>query len=129
MDYVEFVSGYRAGTVRAHVDRGRAMRVCSDSPAFPRRYRTVHLILKNTSLLLVLGGLISLFWIPWWAGLGATVLGFAILPAVQKSAAHFVLQYSLQDESFFRQMQDDGVLEVIDIGSPPLTPTSRGDCS
>lgn len=105
------------------------MRVCSDSPAFPRRYRTVHLILKNTSLLLVLGGLISLFWIPWWAGLGATVLGFAILPAVQKSAAHFVLQYSLQDESFFRQMQDDGVLEVIDIGSPPLTPTSRGDCS
>jgi hypothetical protein len=48
---------------------------------------------------------------------------------VQKSAAHFVLQYSLQDESFFRQMQDDGVLEVIDIGSPPLTPTSRGDCS
>ena len=117
MDYAEFVSGYQAGTVRAHVDRNRAMRVCSDSPAFPRRYRTAHLVLKNISLFLVLGGLISLLWAPWWAGLGATTLGFVILPAVQKSAAHFVLQYSLQDESFFRQMQDDGVLEVEETGA------------
>lgn len=46
------------------------------------------------------------------AGLGAVVLGVLTVPAVQKSAARFVLQYSLEDESFFRQMQDAGVLRV-----------------
>jgi hypothetical protein len=112
MNFSEFVSGYQAGTVRAHVDRDRAVRVCKNSPALPRRYRTAHLILKNISSLLILGGFISLFWVPWWAGLVAVVLGFLIVPAVQKSAAQFVLQYSLEDESFFRQMQDAGVLEV-----------------
>lgn len=110
MDFSEFVSGYQAGTVRAHVDRNQAMRVCGNSPALPRRYRTAHLILKNISLFLVLGGFISVFWVPWWASLGAVVLGLVIAPAVQKSAARFVLQYSLEDESFFRQMQDAGVL-------------------
>lgn len=112
MDFSEFVSGYQAGTVRAHVDRSRAMRVCSNSPALPRRYRTAHLIWKNISFFLILGGLISLFWVPWWAGLGAAVLGLLIAPAVQKSAAQFVLQYSLEDESFFRQMQDAGVVKA-----------------
>lgn len=112
MDFSEFVSGYQAGTVRAHVDRDRAMRVCANSPALPRRYRTAHLIVKNISLFLILGGCISLFWVPWWASLGAVVLGFLIVPAAQKSAAHFVLQYSLEDESFFRQMQDAGVLKA-----------------
>ena len=112
LNFSEFVSGYRSGTVRAHVDRDSAMRVCSDSPALPRRYRTAYLILKNISLFLVLGGLASLFWVPWWAGLGATVLGFLIVPAVQKFAARFVLQYALEDESFFLQMQEDGVLQV-----------------
>ena len=110
MDFSEFVSGYRAGTVRAHVDRSQAMRVCGNSPALPRRYRTKHLIWKNISFFLVFGGLISVLWVPWWAGLGAAVLGLLIAPAVQKSAAQFVLQYSLEDETFFRQMQDDGVL-------------------
>jgi hypothetical protein len=112
MDFSEFVSGYQAGTVRAHVDRNQAMRVCANSPALPRRYRTAHLIWKNISFFLVLGGLISLLWVPWWAGLGAAVLGLLIAPAVQKSAAQYVLQYSLEDESFFRQMQDAGVLTV-----------------
>ena len=112
MDFSEFVCGYRAGTVLVHVDRSQAMRVCSNSPAVPRRYRTAHLIGKNVSLLLILGGLISLLWVPWWAGLGAATLGLLIAPVVQKSAAQFVLQCSLEDESFFRQMQDAGVLEV-----------------
>lgn len=112
MDFSEFVSGYQAGTVRAHVDRSRAMRVCNNSPALPRRYRTAHLIWKNISFFLILGGLISLFWVPWWAGSGAVVLGLLIAPAVQKSAAQFVLQYSLEDESFFRQMQDAGVVKA-----------------
>jgi hypothetical protein len=110
MDFSEFVSGYRAGTVRAQIDRGQAMSVCSDSPALPRRYRTAHLIGKNVALLLILGGLASLFWVPWWTGLAAVVLGFLIVPVVQKFAAHSVLQYSLEDESFFRQMQEAGVL-------------------
>lgn len=112
MEFSEFVSGYRDGTVRAEVDRDRAMRVCDNSPALPRRYRTTHLMRKNSMFLLILGGFISLFWVPWWAGLGAVVLGVLIAPTVQKSAAGFVLQYSLEDESFFRQMQDAGVLKA-----------------
>lgn len=112
MDFSEFVSGYHDGTVRAHVDRDRASRVCDDSPALPRRYRTAHLMRKNSMFMLILGGFVSLFWAPWWAGLGAVVLGVLIAPTVQKSAARFVLQYSLEDESFFRQMQDAGVLKA-----------------
>jgi hypothetical protein len=116
LDFSDFVSAYRAGTVQVHVDRSQAMRVCGDSPALPRRYRNAHLIGRNTSVLLVLGGLISVIWIPWWASLAAVVLGLLLAPRVQKSAARFVLQYSLEDEAFFRQMLEAGVL-VLDTES------------
>jgi hypothetical protein len=112
MDFSQFVSGYRAGTVLAHIDRDRAMRVCGNSPALPRRYRAAYLILRNITFFLILGGFIALLWAPWWACLGAVVLGFLVAPAVRQSAAKFVLRYSLEDESFFRQMVDGGVLTL-----------------
>lgn len=112
MEFREFVAGYMCGRVRAHVDRSRAMRVCDKSPLLPRRYRVAHSIWSSISLLLLMGGLIAIIWIPWWAGIGVSMLGFFIAPAVQKSAARFVLGHSLESEVFYNEMIGSGVLKV-----------------
>ena len=110
LEFQEFVSKYRAGQVQASVNRARAMHVCDRSPRLPARYKAAHNFWKWAGFLLLVGGLISLFWVPWYVGLGAFGLGVVMSPAVQKSAAGFVLEHALEDPDFYREMVDAGVL-------------------
>lgn len=112
IEFQEFVSKYRAGQLKASVDRSRAMVVCDKSARLPKQYRAAHSLWKNVSFLLVVGGLISIIWVPWYWGVGALVLGVVMAPAVQKSAAGFVLEHALKDPVFYREMIDAGVLKV-----------------
>ena len=45
---------------------------------------------KNLARLLIVGGLVSMVWTPWWVGVAAAVLGCVILPNVQKRAADLI---------------------------------------
>ena len=103
---------YRAGKIKASVDRSRAMAVCDKSARLPKQYRAAHSLWKNVSFLLVVGGLISIIWVPRYWGVGAALLGVVMAPAVQKSAAGFVLEHALEDPDFYREMVDAGVLQV-----------------
>jgi hypothetical protein len=112
MQFEQFVGGYRSGQVAAKVDRSRAMYVCDRSARLPKHYKAAHSLWKNISFLLVAGGLVSLFWVPWYVGLGAFALGVVMAPAVQKSAAQFVLEHALEDADFYEEMVSAGVLQV-----------------
>lgn len=112
MQFSEFVAGYRGGTVRVHVERALAMHVCDKHPSLPNRFRAAHSLWKIVSFLLLIGGIISLFWVKWWVGIGITLLGILMAPAVQKSAAEFVLEHALEDESFCMQMLEAKVIKV-----------------
>lgn len=112
MEHHEFVHGYRSGVVSAHVDRPKAMHVCDCPALMPSRYRAAHHFWKYISLLLVIGGLISLFWVRWWVGVSTLMLGLIMMPAIQRSASGFVLEHALEDAAFYQQMVDAGILRV-----------------
>jgi hypothetical protein len=112
LEFQEFVSKYRAGAVSAMVDRSLAMHVCDKSARLPKQYRTAHAFWKNVSFLLLVGGPVSIIWVPWYWGLGVFALGVIMAPAVQKSAAQFVLEHALEDAAFYREMVAAGVLKV-----------------
>jgi hypothetical protein len=112
LEFQEFVSRYRAGAVKAVVDRSRAMHVCDRSARLPKQYRAAHALWRNLSFLLVVGGPVSIIWVPWYWGLAVFALGVAMAPAVQKSAAGFVLEYALKDPDFYGEMIESGVLKV-----------------
>jgi hypothetical protein len=112
MDHVEFVTAYRSGTLRVSVDRAQAMAVCDRSPMVSTPRRLAHQLWKWIAFLLIPGGLVALIWLPWWQGLGLTALGVFMAPAVQRSAAEFVLETALENPSFFRSMVDAGVVRI-----------------
>jgi hypothetical protein len=109
MNHEHFISAYRSGRVRVSVDRSRAVKVC-ESSLMPTRYRAAHRLWGWIMMLLILGGLVSLFWVPWWVGLGAALVGIIMAPAIQKSACQFVLEHALDNASFYEQMVAAGVV-------------------
>ena len=98
--------------MKVHVDRANAMHVCDKSARLPKQYRAAHGFWKNVSFLLVMGRLVSIIWVPWYSGLGVSALGAMMAPAVQKSAAQFVLEHAMEDPVFYREMVTAGVLKV-----------------
>jgi hypothetical protein len=84
----------------------------------PARYRAAHHAWKTIAVLLVIGGFVSLFWVRWWIGIGAVILGLVMMPAVQRSAAEFVLEHAIGDASFYQRMVEAGVLLVTVKTSP-----------
>ena len=112
MEHQEFVDGYRSGVVAAHVDPSRAMHVCDRPTLMPGRYRAAHHFWKIVAVLLALAGLLSLFWVRWWVGVAMLISGLVLMPAVQRSAAGFVLEHALEDSAFYKQMVDAGVLRA-----------------
>lgn len=112
MDHSSFVDLYRKGSLKARVDRSAAMHVCDRDPRIPGPRRAAHKMWKNIAFFLVVGGLISLFWLPWYAALSAFVIGLLLSPAVQKSAAEFVLETSLENDEFYADMLSNDVLRT-----------------
>ena len=112
MQHKDVVDGYRAGQLKLHIDRNQAGHVCDNHPMLPRRYKLAHALWGWIALRAVAGGLISIFWVTWWIGLGIAALGPFAMPAVQRSSAEFVLEYSLEDAAFFEDMVHSGVIVV-----------------
>lgn len=112
LDFDAFVKGYRSGELRAQVNRARAMTVCDRSPLLPSRYKAAHSFWKWIGLLLMMGGVVCLFWSRWYVGLGAVTFGLCMAPGVQKSAAGCVLAFALEDSTFYREMVAAGVLKI-----------------
>jgi hypothetical protein len=116
MTHDEFVSGYRAGKLTAHVNRSLAMHVCDRKDLMPGSQRFAHQFWKGIDCLLPIIGLILLFFLPWWIGAIMIVAGFISMPILQKTAAGFVLDHALEDEAFFNAIQQADVLRVSNRG-------------
>ena len=66
-----------------------------------------------TSLLLTLGGIVSIFFAGWIVGLACSALGlFVVGPMARKTAASAVIETALKDSVFYYEMLTRGVIHV-----------------
>ena len=101
MSHADFVEAYRSGRLRVDVDRTAAARYLSGRLLLP------------LVMLPVLGLGVALALMGWlWTGL-ITIGAATIAPIlIKRSAPHFVITQALQDEKFYADAVDSGVLEL-----------------
>lgn len=112
MGHGEFVDMYRKGAVQVQVDRSAAMHICDHDLRIGSGRRAAHSFWKNFGCLLPIAGIVSLIWLPWYYCLGSVVLAVIVMPATQKSAAEFVLEAALENESFYLSMLEAGIIRI-----------------
>lgn len=102
MSHRELVEAYREGGIRIDIDRRAAARFVS------RR------LLLPIVLLPVLGAGTASALSGWvWSGLVIIALATLAPIVIKRSAAHFVLTQSLEDEAFYRDARAAGVLRIL----------------
>src|SRR5690348_65766 len=101
MTHAEFVSAYRAGTLRVNVDPVRAASFVTTRLWLP----LVRLPVLGIGVALALVG---------WIWTGFIVIGIATVAPmlIRRSAPHFVLTQALEDERFYGAALQAGVIEL-----------------
>lgn len=112
MDHGEFVNMYRKGSIRVQVDKSAAMHVCDRDSRIGSGRKAAHSFWKNIGCLLPIAGIASLIWLPWYYCVGGIILALIVMPATQKSAAEFVLEAALENESFYASMLEAGIIRI-----------------
>ena len=74
--------------------------------------RAAHHFWKNAGCLLPFVGIALFFFVKWYWAVGAIIAGFIVMSATRKSAAQFVHQHVLEDEDFYYDMIEAGVVRV-----------------
>ncbi|MDP2708401.1 MAG: hypothetical protein Q8O70_12995 [Burkholderiales bacterium] len=101
MTHAEFVSAHRTGALHVRID-----------PQLAARYVSTRLMLSFV-MLPVLGAGVSLALIGWiWTGLAVIALGIVLPRLIKRSAPHFLLTQTLQDENLYRELIAAGVLDI-----------------
>ena len=101
MSHADFIEAYRSGSVRVDIDSTAAARYLSSRLLLP------------LFMLPVLGLGVALALTGWlWTGL--SIIGAATIAPllIKRSARHFVITQALDDEKFYADAIDTGVLEV-----------------
>ena len=101
MTHAEFVDAYHAGTVRVDVDRIAAAHHVSARLWLP----LVRLPVLGIGVALALTG-----WV--WTGFAVIGVGTFAPILIRRSAPHFVLTQALEDERFYDEVVESGVLET-----------------
>jgi len=107
MTHAEFVAKFRQNRNAFAVNWISAFYVQRFLPWY---YRLPWICLSVFEWGLLLGGLISLIFKHWLIGICLWLFSFSIvMPASRKTACQFILQYSLDNETFWKLMWDKGV--------------------
>jgi hypothetical protein len=103
MGHAEFVTAYRRGTIRVHVDKTAAA-----------RFMSARLLLPLVMLpVLGLGTALALAYSAW---VGLTIIGVGTLAPllIKRSAPHFVLTQALEDPAFYDEVTKSGLLGMVE---------------
>lgn len=107
MTHAEFAAAYRSGTIRVDIDRAQAARYLSNRLLLP----LVAMPVLGIGVALALTG-----WI--WSGLAVIALAIVATRLIKRSAPHFVLTQALQDERFYRDAMQAGLLRITAVDTP-----------
>ena len=101
MTHAEFVSAYRAGTLRVRID-----------PQQASRYVSTRLMLSLVALPVLGAGVALALMGSFWIGLTVIALGIVVPRLIKRSAPHFLLTQALQDENLYRELVTANVLDI-----------------
>ena len=103
MTHAEFVTAYRAGSIRIDIDRAAAA-----------RYMSARLLLPFV-VLPVLGIGTALALVGWlWTGFALIAVGTLAPILIKRSAPHFVITHALEDAKFYADAAASGLLQIVD---------------
>jgi hypothetical protein len=109
MEHAQFVDAWTSGALRVSVDRSKALSVAG-SNRLPRPYLMTQLFWIWLSLLTMIAGIVSMFWLRWWIGLAIVVVGRVLFAVTKKSATQVIIRRALQDPDFYRFALERGIL-------------------
>lgn len=101
MTHAEFVAAYRSRSIRVDIDRAAAARHLSARLLLP----FVMLPVLGVGVALALTG-----WV--WSGFAIIGAGTIVPMIIKRSAPHFVLTHALEDEQFYKEVVESGLLEI-----------------
>lgn len=104
MTHAEFVSAYASGRIRVDIDRTGAARFMSARLLLP----FVMLPVLGIGTALALTGSI-------WIGLGLIAVGTLAPIIIKRSAPHFILTHAVDDEKFYREVAESGLLKIKEV--------------
>jgi hypothetical protein len=116
LPHEEFVSLYRAGKIRAHVDQSAAIKILA-TDLLPKRYIYTNAIWGWVALLCLPVAICCWIWLNWWSGFAALGIGWWSWRANNKSGAGFVLKYALEDRDFYEAIQQFDIITFSGIPS------------
>jgi len=111
MQHPDFVDGYRAGRLAAHVDGSAALQLANSS-VLPRRFQAAHILWTWAWILSFPAAIVCFIWVRWWVGAVVLVVGLSLPRAIKRSASQFVLEHALEDGAFYDEVVKAGVLRV-----------------
>lgn len=99
--FENFVKGYKDGTYKVSIDENAAKEVVRKGLLTNRGEKASMLFYEWVWLGLLIGGVITLFYI-WWAGLLMLFVSFKLPAAIRRTAAEGVKDQMLADEVFYK---------------------------
>ena len=102
----EFVTAVHDGSITVNFDPKQAAHFVSGQLLLP------------LVLLLVLGGGVALALVGWiWTGLLVITLGIIVPRLIKRSAPHILMLQALEDESVYRRLLNENVMEIVTRGN------------
>lgn len=103
---------HQEGQIGVWAHMSSSMFVCDNDPRIPMSVRAAHHFWKWVGLLATVGGLISIFFIPWYWGIAIFLGGLFVMKAVRQSAGQFVVEAVLKDGTLYRDCLANGILMI-----------------
>ncbi len=116
MKHIEFVEKCRSGEFKVVVDPAEAGFIYKDKSLLPREFRIEQVKLRSFALIVMLVGITSFFFIPWWAAIIFLIISFSKFSKAQNKAAEHVLAASLEDPIVYELAMSRGVFTLHPIG-------------
>lgn len=103
---------HQQGQISVRANMSVAMHICDDDPRIPKGVRAAHHFWKWVSLLMFIGGPISIIWLKWYWGVLIFFVGSIVMKATSQSAGQFVVEAVLQDESLYYDCLANNVILI-----------------
>jgi hypothetical protein len=98
MTHFEFVENYRSGRIKVHVHKMQAVKLVR---RMPRRYSVAQALWIGAWFFSFPVAIACFIWLKAWIGGVVLFLGLGLPAAIRRSAAEFVLEYAIENPSFY----------------------------
>ena len=112
LSHEELVSLYKQGKIRVTAEMSVSMHLCDRDPRIPGHMKAAHHFWKWIGIILLVGGLISFFFISWYWSLLIFFLSFPVMNATRQSAGQFVSEACIENSSLYYDCLQAGVILI-----------------